>query len=72
MTAATGSEWDEIVRTWGHAYILSQHPDADTSKRYAAQPVGTDTVLTAETPAALLDAIKDDAATRLLTVDPAS
>jgi hypothetical protein len=70
MTAATGNEWDEIVRTWGHAYTLSHHPDLDPSERYAAQPVGTQIMLMAETPAALLDVIKDDAATRLLTVDP--
>ena len=28
MTATTGNEWDEIARTWGHAYTLSHDPAA--------------------------------------------
>lgn len=64
MTATTGSEWDEIVTTWGHAYTLTNDPDAPPDERYTARPPGTDTTLTAATPAALLDAIKDDAAAR--------
>ena len=71
MTAITGSAWDEIVTTWGHAYILSHDPDAPPAERYTAQPVGTATMLKAETPAELLDAIKDDAAARAFTKDAA-
>jgi hypothetical protein len=67
MTAATGNMWDEIVRTWGHAYTLSHDPDAIRGERYAARPLGTDTALNAATPAALLDAIKDDAAARAVS-----
>ncbi|HEX3963080.1 MAG TPA: hypothetical protein VHZ03_41675 [Trebonia sp.] len=64
MTATTGSEWDEIVTTWGHAYTLVHDPDAPPDERYTARPLRADTTLRAATPAALLDAIKDDAAAR--------
>jgi hypothetical protein len=67
MTATTGNEWDEIARTWGHAYTLRYDPLAPASKQYTAQPLGAGTTLRAETPAALLDAIKDDAAARAFT-----
>ena len=67
MTAATGSEWDEIVTTWGHAYTLSHDPDAPPAEQYTARALGTSTTLTARTSAELLDAIKDDAAARAFT-----
>jgi hypothetical protein len=70
MTATTGDPaWDEIVKTWGHAYALSHDPAAPASERYTARPLGTDATLRAASPAGLLDAIKDDAARRL-TPDP--
>jgi hypothetical protein len=69
MTATTGNEWDEIIRTWGHAYTLRNDPLAPANERYTARPLGTDATLRAETPAALLDAIKDDAAARAFATD---
>lgn len=69
MSSATDPEWDAIVRTWAHAYTLSHDPDAAPSEQYTARPLGTDTALCAETPAELLDAIKDDAATRAFAAD---
>jgi hypothetical protein len=65
MTAATGNEWDEIARTWGHAYTLSHDPAAAPGRRYSARPLGAGDTLHAETPARLLDAIKDHAAAHL-------
>jgi hypothetical protein len=70
MTATTGShQWDEIIRTWGHAYTLRHDPLAPASEQYTARPLGTNATLRAETPAALLDAIKDDAAARAFATD---
>jgi hypothetical protein len=73
MTATAGNdEWDEIIRTWGHAYTLRHDPHAPANERCTAQPLGTDVTLRAEAPAALLDAIKDDAAARAFTTDGTS
>jgi hypothetical protein len=65
MTSATDPEWDAIIRTWGHAYILSHDPQAPPGHEYAAQPTSPGGTLYAPTKAGLLDAIKDHAAARL-------
>jgi hypothetical protein len=72
MTSATDPAWDAIIATWGHAYTLSHDPLAPAAGRYSARALGTGTVLRAEAPAALLDAIKDDAAARAFTTDATS
>ena len=69
MTSASDPEWDAIIRTWGHAYTLSHDPAAAPAQRYSACPQDAGRALHAETPAELLDAIKDDAAARLFTPD---
>jgi hypothetical protein len=67
MTGTTSDpEWDQIVRFWADAYVLSIDPCSDPGRPYAARRRGAaDESLRAATPAGLLDAIKDDAAARL-------
>lgn len=67
MTSANDPQWEAIIRNWAHAYTLSHDPRAAPDQRYSARPLGTEETLHAETPAGLLDAIKDHAAARLST-----
>jgi len=70
MTAATGNpQWEEITRAWGHAYTLTHRPAAAPGQQYTARPLGGGDTLHSDTPAGLLDAIKDDAAARLFTTE---
>ncbi|MGH3408049.1 MAG: hypothetical protein ACRDRJ_36945 [Streptosporangiaceae bacterium] len=72
MNSATGApELEAITRFWGHAYTLSHDPGTCPGKPYAARRNDGKGTIRAATPAHLLDAIKDDAAARPFTPDPA-
>jgi hypothetical protein len=66
MTGPTSDpEWEQIVRYWGDSYALSRDPDDRPADPYAARRMdGTGATIRAATPALLLDAVKDDAASR--------
>jgi hypothetical protein len=72
MDSATDApELEAIVRFWGHAYTFSHDPDAHPGKPHAAHRKDRPGTLRAATLALLLDAIKDDLATRPFTPDAA-
>jgi hypothetical protein len=72
MTSTSDApELEAIVRFWGHAYTFSHDPAQDPAKPYAARRKDGQGTIRAATPADLLDAIKDDAATRPFTGDAA-
>jgi hypothetical protein len=65
MNSATDApELETIARFWGHAYTLSHDPGTHPAEPYAACRRDEQGTIRAATPALLLDAIKDDAATR--------
>jgi hypothetical protein len=70
-TTTSDSEWDAIIKTWGHAYIFSHRPDIYPDKPYAARRKDRQGTIRAGTPALLLDAIKDDARARPFTLGAA-
>jgi hypothetical protein len=70
-SAADAPELEAIARFWGHAYTFSRHHDDHPHEPYAARRKDGKGTIRAATPAHLLDAIKDDAAARPLTPDPA-
>jgi hypothetical protein len=61
MNADEDRQWDAIVRCWGNAYSFSHDPGGHPGEPYAARRSDWQRTLRAATPAALLDAIKDDA-----------
>jgi hypothetical protein len=72
MTSAAGvTELETIARFWGHAYTFSHDPGTCPCKPYAARRKDGKGTIRAAAPALLLDAIKDAAATRPVTPDPA-
>jgi hypothetical protein len=66
LTSATDEpELEAIVKFWGHAYTFSHDPRHFPDEPYAAhRKDGTGTTLRTATLAGLLDAVKDDAASR--------
>lgn len=65
MTSATGEpDVQDIARFWGHAYTFTHDPDDHPGQPHAAHRIDGKGTIRAATPALLLDAIKDDAATR--------
>jgi hypothetical protein len=72
MTSTSDApELEAIVRFWGHAYTFSHDPDQHPERPYAARRKDGQGTIRAATPADLLDAIKDDTATRPFTGDAA-
>ena len=70
MTSSTGaSEFEAVVRFWGHAYIFEHDPGAHPSEPYAARRRDGQGTVRAASPAALLDAVKDDIAARPFALD---
>ena len=57
------------MRFWGHAYTFEHDPGARSNERYAAYRRDGQGVIRAASPAALLDAVKDDIAARPFPLD---
>lgn len=57
-------QWEAIVRCWHTVYTFSHDHDGHPDEPLAAHRMDGQGTLRAATPAALLDAIKDDAASR--------
>jgi hypothetical protein len=60
-------DMETVARFWGQAYTLSHRPDIWPGKPCRARRKDGHGTVSAATPAALLDAIKDDAAERPFT-----
>lgn len=72
MNSATDApELEAVVKFWGHAYTFSHDPGEYPDKPCAARRKDGQGTIRAATLALLLDAIKDDLATRPCTPDPA-